>query len=91
MKRALLGLRAVAAIVLCAGLALGAAALPALPGLPSLPMPGLPPPPQLPRPEEVVGGIAGGIVGLAIAGAVLGGIGAIFQPPSLTRMMGLPF
>ncbi|MDQ1322505.1 MAG: hypothetical protein QG655_3753 [Actinomycetota bacterium] len=73
------------------GMALGAAALPALPGLPSLPMPGLPPPPQLPRPEEVVGGIAGGIVGLAIAGAVLGGIGAIFQPPSLTRMMGLPF
>ena len=26
-----------------------------------------------------------------IAGAVLGGIGAIFQPPSITRLMGLPF
>lgn len=77
------------------GMALGAAALPALPGLPGLPgpppqfpMPGLP---QLPKPEEVVGGIAGGIIGLTIAGAVLGGLGAIFQPPSLTRLMGLPF
>lgn len=68
------------------GLAISAAALPALgAGLQ------LPPPPQLPRPEDVVGGVAGGIVALAIAGAVLGGIGAIFQPPSLTRMMGLPF
>lgn len=74
-----------------AGLASTAAGLSALaaalqPGLP--PAPELP---QLPKPEEVVGGVAGGIVALAVTGAVLGGIGAILQPPSLTRLMGLPF
>jgi hypothetical protein len=65
---------------LSALLAVPAFGIPQLPGPPELP--------QLPRPEEVVGGVVGGLVAATIAGAVLG---AIFQPPSLTRLMGLPF
>jgi hypothetical protein len=43
--------------------------------------------PQLPRAEDVVGGIVAGAVTLAAVGVVM----SFFQPPSLTRMMGLPF
>ncbi len=54
--------------------------------LAQLPPPQLPQLPQLPRAEDV----AGGIVAVAVTGLVLS---AIFQPkpPSLTRMLGLPF
>jgi hypothetical protein len=69
----------------------GLSALGALPALPPLTLPGLPPPPglpQLPRPEDVVGGVVGGAIAIGIGGAILG---ALFQPPSITRMLGLPF
>ena len=65
-------------------------ALPAFAGL-ALPPPGvpmLPGIPQLPRPEDVVGGIVGGAVAIGVAGLILG---TIFRPPSITRMLGLPF
>ena len=68
---------------IAAGLALPALGGLALPGLP--PLPGMP---QLPRPEEVVGGVVGGAVGIGVAGLILG---TLFQPPSITRMLGLPF
>lgn len=71
------------------GLAAGISALPAIGAIPGFALPELPPPPQLPRPEDVVGGIGGAIVGATIAGAVLGAI--LPPPPSITRMMGLPF
>jgi len=61
----------------------GLSALGALPGLP--PPPGMP---QLPRPEDVVGGLVGGAVAIGVTGLILG---TLFQPPSLTRMLGLPF
>jgi hypothetical protein len=64
-----------------------AAAL-ALPALGGLALPLLPDLPQLPRPEDVVGGVVGGAVAIGVTGLILG---AIFQPPSLTRMLGLPF
>jgi len=60
-------------------------ALPALGGLALPMMPGMP---QLPRPEEVVGGVVGGAVGIGVAGLILG---TLFPPPSITRMLGLPF
>ena len=66
-------------------------ALGALPALPPLVLPGLPPPPgmpQLPRPEEVVGGVVGGAVAIGVGAIVLG---TLFPPPSITRMLGLPF
>ncbi|MCE9516268.1 MAG: hypothetical protein K8R24_10125 [Mycobacterium sp.] len=69
----------------------GLSALGALPALPPLVLPGLPPPPglpQLPRPEEVVGGVVGGAVAIGVGGLILG---TLFQPPSITRMLGLPF
>ena len=69
----------------------GLSALGALPGLPPLVLPGLPPPPgfpQLPRPEEVVGGVVGGAIAIGVGGLILG---ALFPPPSITRMLGLPF
>lgn len=68
----------------------GLSALGALPGLPPLALPGLPTPgmPQLPRPEEVVGGVVGGAVAIGVGGIILG---TLFPPPSITRMMGLPF
>jgi len=61
----------------------GLSALGALPGLP--PPPGLP---QLPRPEDVVGGVVGGAIAIGVGGLILG---ALFPPPSITRMLGLPF
>lgn len=64
-------------------LAVALAAL-SLPQLPPLQLPELP---QLPRAEDVVGGIVAGAVTLAAVGVVM----SFFQPPSLTRMMGLPF
>ena len=66
-------------------------ALGALPALPPLVLPGLPPPPgmpQLPRPEEVVGGVVGGAVAIGVGAIVLG---TLFPPPSITRMLGMPF
>ena len=63
----------------------------ALPALPPLVLPGLPPPPgmpQLPRPEEVVGGVVGGAVAIGVGAIVLG---TLFPPPSITRMLGMPF
>lgn len=69
----------------------GLSALGALPALPPLALPGLPPLPgfpQLPRPEEVVGGVVGGAIAIGVGGLILG---ALFQPPSITRMLGLPF
>jgi hypothetical protein len=59
-------------------IALAAVSLPQLPPLQL---------PQLPRAEDVVGGIVAGAVTLAAVGVVM----SFFQPPSLTRMMGLPF
>jgi hypothetical protein len=44
--------------------------------------------PQLPRPEEVVGGVVGGAVAIGVAGVILG---TLFPPPSITRMLGMPF
>jgi len=69
----------------------GLSALGALPALPPVGLPGLPPlpgMPQLPRPEDVVGGLVGGAVAIGVGGLILG---TLFQPPSITRMMGLPF
>ena len=69
----------------------GLSALGALPGLPALSLPGLPPlpgTPQLPRPEEVVGGLVGGAVAIGVGGLILG---TLFPPPSITRMLGMPF
>ena len=69
----------------------GLSALGALPALPPLVLPGLPPPPgmpQLPRPEEVVGGVVGGAVAIGVGAIVLG---TLFPPPSITRMLGMPF
>lgn len=66
-----------------AGLAALAALAPA--GLPQIPQ--LPELPQLPRVEDVVGGVVGGVIGIVAIGVVL----SFFQPPSLTRMLGLPF
>jgi hypothetical protein len=69
----------------------GLSALGALPALPPLGLPGLPPPPglpQLPRPEDVVGGVVGGAIAIGVGGLILG---ALFPPPSITRMLGLPF
>jgi hypothetical protein len=69
----------------------GLSALGALPALPPLTLPGLPPPPgmpQLPRPEEVVGGLVGGAIAIGVGGAILG---TLFPPPSITRMLGMPF
>ena len=66
-------------------------ALGALPALPPLVLPGLPPPPgmpQLPRPEEVVGGVVGGAVAIGVGAIILG---TLFPPPSITRMLGMPF
>ena len=66
-------------------------ALGALPALPPLVLPGLPPPPgmpQLPRPEEVVGGVVGGAVAIGVGAIVLG---TLVPPPSITRMLGMPF
>ena len=57
-----------------------------LAALSQLPPPQLPQLPQLPRAEDV----AGGIVAVAVTGLVLSAIFAP-KPPSLTRMMGLPF
>lgn len=74
---------------LAAGLA-GLSALSALPALPALPpigLPQLPPPPGLPTPDQVAVGIGVG-VGLLAIPVVLG---ALFPPPSITRMLGLPF
>ena len=56
-------------------------------GLAALPPPQLPQLPQLPRAEDV----AGGIVAVTVAGLVLSAIFAPPKPPSLTRMLGLPF
>jgi len=68
----------------------GLSALGALPGLPPLVLPGLPTPdmPQLPRPEDVVGGLVGGAVAIGVGGIILG---TLFPPPSITRMLGMPF
>jgi hypothetical protein len=68
----------------------GLSALGALPALPPLALPGLPTPgmPQLPRPEEVVGGVVGGAVAIGVGGIILG---TLFPPPSITRMLGMPF
>ena len=66
----------------------GLSALGALPGLPPLALPGLPGMPQLPRPEEVVGGVVGGAVAIGVGGVILG---TLFPPPSITRMLGMPF
>lgn len=69
----------------------GLSALGALPALPPLGLPGLPPPPgmpPLPRPEEVVGGVVGGAVAIGVGGLILG---TLFPPPSITRMLGMPF
>ena len=69
----------------------GLSALGALPALPPLGLPGLPPPPgmpPLPRPEEVVGGLVGGAIAIGVGGAILG---TLFPPPSITRMLGMPF
>jgi hypothetical protein len=63
----------------------GLSALGALPALPPLALPGMP---QLPRPEEVVGGIVGGAVAIGVGGIILG---TLFPPPSITRMLGMPF
>ena len=62
-------------------------ALPALPALPAIGLPQLPPPPGLPTPDQVAVGIGVG-VGLLAVPVVLG---ALFPPPSITRMLGLPF
>lgn len=43
--------------------------------------------PQLPRAEDVVGGLVAGVVTVV----ALGVVASLFQPPSLTRLMGLPF
>ena len=64
-----------------------ALALPALAGL-AVPLPGMPELPQLPRPEDVVGGVVGGAVAIGVTGLILG---TLFPPPSITRMLGLPF
>jgi len=69
----------------------GLSALGALPGLPPLALPGLPPmpgAPPLPRPEDVVGGVVGGAVAIGVGGLILG---TLFPPPSITRMLGMPF
>lgn len=66
----------------------GLSALGALPGLPPLALPGLPGMPQLPRPEEVVGGVVGGAVAIGVGAVILG---TLFPPPSITRMLGMPF
>ena len=66
----------------------GLSALGALPALPPLALPGLPGVPQLPRPEEVVGGVVGGAVAIGVGGIILG---TLFPPPSITRMLGMPF
>jgi hypothetical protein len=69
----------------------GLSALGALPALPPLGLPGLPPPPgmpPLPRPEDVVGGVVGGAVAIGVGGLILG---TLFPPPSITRMLGMPF
>ena len=69
----------------------GLSALGALPALPPLGLPGLPPPPgmpPLPRPEDVIGGVVGGAVAIGVGGLILG---TLFPPPSITRMLGMPF
>ena len=66
----------------------GLSALGALPGLPPLALPGMPGMPQLPRPEDVVGGVVGGAVAIGVGGVILG---TLFPPPSITRMLGMPF
>jgi hypothetical protein len=63
----------------------GLSALGALPALPPFTLPGMP---QLPRAEDVVGGVVGGAVAIVVGGAILG---TIFRPPSITRMLGMPF
>lgn len=67
----------------------GLSALSALPALPAISLPGLPPPPQLPRPEEVVGGAVAIGVGIVAVPLVLSLL--LPPPPSITRMLGLPF
>lgn len=66
----------------------GLSALGALPALPPLSLPVLPGTPPLPRPEEVVGGLVGGAIAIGVGGAILG---TLFPPPSITRMLGMPF
>ncbi|MEX0580343.1 MAG: hypothetical protein WD228_04460 [Mycobacterium sp.] len=66
----------------------GLSALGALPALPPLTLPALPGAPPLPRPEEVVGGLVGGAIAIGVGGAILG---TLFPPPSITRMLGMPF
>jgi hypothetical protein len=66
----------------------GRSALGALPALPPLTLPALPGAPPLPRPEEVVGGLVGGAVAIGVGGVILG---TLFPPPSITRMLGMPF
>lgn len=73
---------------LAAGLA-GLSALGALPALPAIGLPPLPGVPQLPRPEEVVGGVVGGAIAIGVGGLILGAL--LPPPPSITRMLGLPF
>ena len=63
----------------------GLSALGALPALPPFTLPGMP---QLPRAEDVVGGVVGGAIAIVVGGAILG---TIFRPPSITRMLGMPF
>jgi hypothetical protein len=63
----------------------GLSALGALPALPPFTLPGMP---QLPRAEDVVGGVVGGAVAIVVGGFILG---ALFRPPSITRMLGMPF
>ncbi len=66
----------------------GLSALGALPALPPLTLPALPGAPPLPRPEDVVGGLVGGAIAIGVGGAILG---TLFPPPSITRMLGMPF
>lgn len=66
----------------------GLSALGALPALPPFTLPALPGSPPLPRPEEVVGGLVGGAIVIGVGGAILG---TLFPPPSITRMLGMPF
>lgn len=90
-----------------AGIAAALGPAPQLPQLPQLPraedvaagiavLSQLPPPqlpqlqlPQGPRAEDVAGGVVAGVVGLVAVGFVLSLLAP--QPPSLTRMLGLPF
>jgi hypothetical protein len=69
-------------------LAASLAGLSALGALPALPPFTLPVMPQLPRAEDVVGGVVGGAIAIVVGGAILG---TIFRPPSITRMLGMPF